>query len=370
MFVVTNRELDERGKTTGPDRFGKKLNSLGANELRMAEAVWKANRWTVTVVPDEATPKMKNEVGLASATNVTGGRYVARRVLGRINPERGKALGVKKLAPKGRNLLFFVHGFNNNMRAVLDRAHRLETLYGVEVVAFSWPANGGGVTGVSSYRSDKRDAKASIGALDRALHAMVRMLGEFNADQFLEIRRRAERKFKDDPEQRERFINHAISKSCPFTVNALFHSMGNYLYKHMVKSDSSEGKGLLFDNVVLAAADTNTENHADWVDRIRCRRRLYITINEDDQALGAARMKIGDEQKARLGHYPYALHSRQGVYVQFTGVPKVNDSHSYFEGDPVTKNPRIKKFFKEAFNGRRAESRLEYDTATNMYLFT
>ncbi len=30
----------------------------------MAEAVWKANRWTVTVVPDEATPKMKNDVGL------------------------------------------------------------------------------------------------------------------------------------------------------------------------------------------------------------------------------------------------------------------------------------------------------------------
>ena len=39
----------------------------------------------------------------------------------------------------------------------------------VEVVSFSWPANGGGAWGVASYKSDKRDALNSTGALDRCI---------------------------------------------------------------------------------------------------------------------------------------------------------------------------------------------------------
>ena len=111
--------------------------------------------------------------------------------------------------------------------------------------------------------------------------------------------------------------------------------MANYLYKHLLKSGSSEGAGLLFDNVILAAADTNNEDHALWVDRIRCRRRVYITINEDDRALAVSRMKSGEEQKARLGHYSFGLDSQQGVYVQFTDVRGVGDSHAYFEGETM-----------------------------------
>ena len=369
MFIVTNRELDDGKKKTGADRFGKKLNREGANELRMAKVVKRAGDWKVTIIPDTLTPDLKREVGLEGETGVVyGGQYVARSVLARVNPTRARAIGVKKVASKGRNLLLFVHGFNNDMTDILERARQLERLYGVEVLAFSWPANGGG-TGVASYKSDKRDAKASIGALDRTLEGVLRRLAEFNAGPLDAIRARAETTFPGDAERRERFISRASNEWCPFTINALFHSMGNYLYKHLLKSDSSQGTGLLFDNVVLASADANNENHAEWVDRIRVRRRLYITINEDDHALAAARAKSGDEQKARLGHYPYDLHSRQGVYVQFTDEPAVGTSHAYFEGEPATENERIKKFFKEALNGSRAESRLDYDSGTNMYWF-
>lgn len=370
MFIVTNREVDEKEKKE-IDRFGKKLNPLGANELRTAEAVRTKDGWTVTILPDEITEEMKAEVGLEDVgVTVHSGKYVARRVLARVNPGRARDIRVRDVAESGKNLLLFVHGYNNNIEAVLNRAHSFETLYGVEVLSFSWPANGGGVRGAASYKSDKRDAKASIGALDRVLGYMQNMLAEFNKSFVDTVTADAAAKFGDsDPEGRESYINTMIGTGCPFTVNAIFHSMGNYLYKHLLRSGSSEGTGLLFDNVVLAAADTNNEDHASWVDRIRCRRRLYITINEDDKALAASRLKSGDEQKARLGHYSYGLDSRQGVYVQFTGVPGVGDSHAYFEGREAAENAEIKTFFNEALNGKRAENRLDYDSATNMYLF-
>lgn len=371
MFIVTNREVHDDGKRTGVERFGKKLNPEGANELRMAEVGRRNRRWKITILPNEMTPEMMDEVGLRAdeLEDLYSSRYVARRIFGRVNPTRARELGVKNVATKGRNLLFFVHGFNNNMEDVLGRARALERLYGVEVVAFSWPANGGGARGVASYKSDKRDAKASIGALDRTLERLLRRLAEFNAAHRRDIRARGAADFPGDAERRERFVSRAYTESCPFTINALFHSMGNYLYKHLLKSGSSEGTDLLFDNVVLASADTNNENHADWVDRVRLRRRLYITINEDDSALAAARAKSGDEQKARLGHYPYDLHSRQGVYVQFTGETAVGTAHAYFEGEAPTGNTKIKKFFKGALNGARVESMLDYDAGTNMYLF-
>jgi hypothetical protein len=128
------------------------------------------------------------------------------------------------------------------------------------------------------------------------------------------------------------------------------------------------GRQLLFDNVTLVAADANNEGHPEWVDRINCRSRIYITINEDDRALMASRMKTGSEQKARLGHYPFNLNSEKAVYVNFTDVPKVGDSHAYFEGDAL-KNVAIRKFFRKAFNGDRAEEDLTYYPARRYHTF-
>ena len=374
MFIVTNREVDDHNEKKGVERFGKKLNPNGALELRMAEASKQKGGWSVNILPDVLTPKLKKEVGLQAGGTVYASQYVARKLLSRVNPARAKKLKIPgtSLQKKGRNFLPFIHGFNNDMKAVLERAHNLERLYDVEVLAFTWPANGGGLSGVASYKSDKRDAKASTGALDRVLEYVQKILQSFNQEAIDLVREEARIKYPDDPEKQNRYIATVVDKDCPVTVNAMFHSMGNYLYKHLLLSSSSEGSGLIFDNVVLVAADANNAEHALWVDRIRCRSRVYVTINEDDKALSVSRMKTGDDQQARLGHYLYGLDSKQGVYVNFTDVRGVGNSHAYFEGDTIKRNPRIKRFFHEAFNGRRAElvANLNFDAATNMYRFS
>src|SRR5262249_13846718 len=126
-----------------------------------------------------------------------------------------------------------------------------------------------------------------------------------------------------------------MMKDCPFTLNLVLHSMGNYIYKNYMNSTTYSGGKLVFDNVVLAAADANNPGHAAWVDKIQCRRRVYITINENDIALRASRMKAGEEQQARLGHWPFELNAQKAIYVNFTAARGVGDSHAYFEGKPV-----------------------------------
>lgn len=365
MFLITNRNVHE--KKTGPDALGSKANPLGPNELRLAEATKEAGKWRVSILPDVCTPAMIRSAGIKPKKDAQGkdvpiyaSRYVAYKLLLQL-----KALQKKKGSPPA--LAFFVHGYNNDVEAVLDRAREFEKLYGVEVVAFSWPADGGGLSGTMSYLSDKRDALTSVGAFDRAIIKMDEYLTEMNKERVTKIEAKATASHGDNADEWDGDFTRAMMRECPFTLNLILHSMGNYVFKSYMSSSTYSWNRLVFDNVIMAAADANNPDHVEWVDRIQCRKRVYVTINENDIALRASRMKAGEEQKARLGHWPYGLESRRAVYVNFTGARGVGDSHAYFEGKPVEKNPNVRKFFDLALNGAVAEDGLDYDVARNMY---
>jgi len=239
------------------------------------------------------------------------------------------------------------------------------------VLVFSWPADGGGAKGVASYKSDKRDARASTGALDRVLGKLNDALHSIHVDHEKRVTRIADERYGDDAAAWDEFYTTESVKWCPFTINLVLHSMGNYLFKCLVQPSIYHGQELIFDNVVLVAADTNSDDHAAWVSKIPARKRVFVTINEDDFALKASRMKMGEHQKARLGHYLFELNAGNAIYVNFTNAKKVGKIHGYFEGEPIT-NPKVKTFFKHALNGSEAETllRLPYNSARNTYDFS
>lgn len=355
MFIVTNRMVNEQGKTPS-EIFGEKP-AEGPNELRLAEARRQGKQWQLDLLPDQITAEMAASVGLDPDLPHPASAYVARKLLERC---AGTGSTAKQKLKTGKHLLLFVHGFNNDLDDVLERAAGLEARYGVEVLCFSWPANGGGARGVLSYKSDKRDALASAGALDRVLEKMKGLLDEFNGQYVTQLEEKAQKKFADNGEAWDRYFAKEVNKRCPFTINLLLHSMGNYLFKHLLGSTTYHANQLLFDNIIMAAADTNNELHAQWVDRIQCRNRLYITINERDGALMASRMKMGEQQKARLGHYTRRLDARTATYVDVTNQPHVGDSHAYFEGDALA-NEKVLRFFHTVFNGGTGESAELFD---------
>jgi esterase/lipase superfamily enzyme len=354
MYIVTNRKVDPSG--IGLKKLGSTISGKGPNELRLAQATRTGKEWTITVLPDKMTAAMKREVDVPDKGDVFSSRYVAKQVLNLVHE-------------KNRAVVIFVHGYNNDIEDVLERADGISRNYNVEVIPFSWPANGGGVLNISgtlSYKRDKRDALASVGALNQVLAKFQEILDETDRETMHRITALAHRRYPRRAEMRDRFIAEKAERECNLRISLMLHSMGNYLFKHLLKSSVYEGTRLLFDNVLLVAADTNNKNHAQWVDKIQCRNRVYITINENDKALRVSRIKAGEEQQARLGHYTYNLNSQQAVYVNFTRTAKVGDSHAYFEGVPI-ENDRVRRFFAAALNGETAEIGLPYDESTRMY---
>jgi esterase/lipase superfamily enzyme len=239
----------------------------------------------------------------------------------------------------------------------------------VNVIPFTWPANGGGARGVLSYKSDKRDARASAGALERCIVKMQQYLRDLTEDVRHKCHVESSKAHPEDVERRDALYAKLLEKRCPFTVNLMAHSMGNYVLKQSVKSTLSDATRLLFDNIVLVAADTNSNRHPEWVDRLHCRGRIFVCINEEDNALAASRMKSGEEQLVRLGHSLHGLDSRRATYVDFTGASYVGSSHAYFEGKAADRNESVKEFFSGALSGERAEEGLRFNAAWNTYEF-
>ncbi|NEQ49603.1 MAG: alpha/beta hydrolase [Leptolyngbya sp. SIO3F4] len=314
MYVITNRILQP---TDAPEeRFGATFNRMGPNELRLAEAQKVGDSWQVEILDDRVT--YNGEQMWAS--------------------EAAFLTAQKRMCQNHTDALFFVHGFNTDFRDALESAYSIEQEYNLEVILFSWPSNGGGaIEGLASYQDDKRDAALSIGALDRCFEKLAGYFMKY-ADQ-----------------------------ACKRRFNLAMHSMGNYLFKRLLSSSIYQGETLLFDNIVMLAADVNNEGHAEWVDRVRFRNRLFITINEDDAALLASKALAGEEQKARLGHWSRNLSARNATYLDFTDSANIQAHHNYFTDDSALRNERIKEVFQRAFSGEKAERDLTFDAGTGAY---
>lgn len=363
MFLVTNRVISQ-GNTIKV--FGDTPSPQGPNELRLVEVVKKSNKdseWQVKPVADklEAAEVKKlaktHHLKIDTSAKWHGSLGVACQLFAQAKKEN-------------KSILFFVHGYNNDVDDVLKAAEQLETLYNLIVVPFTWPANGGGaVSGTASYLSDKADARASSGAFNRfveKVHFFHSLLAEAN---LTAIQKQVNEKYanKDNPMAAAALYSELVDKACKVKINLLCHSMGNYLLKHSLMTSDNATSDLVFDNINLVAADTNNQNHASWLDTIDVRNRIHVVINEDDAALKASRVKPGKEQRARLGHYLKALNSDRAVYIDVSDCDGVGCEHSYYKGEAVEDNASLKALFNDLFNGNRVEKRLNYFAADNYF---
>ncbi len=128
VYVITNRNLlvsDFQPFSKEPKEvFGSKPNEEGPNEVRLFEAKRVNNKWRTALVPDIASSDEAKEIAWCDTNEpVYGSHLVAQRVVEQARTEK-------------RNILLFVHGYNNDIHDVLDRAEHIEQLYGVIVVPF------------------------------------------------------------------------------------------------------------------------------------------------------------------------------------------------------------------------------------------
>lgn len=261
IFVVTNRAF-RKDKATGSYRLLDSPNSKGTKELRVFEASPVrdgSEDWRIDPISDRPRHRDFQAAGVEPAQGRR--RYRASDLVA--------ARLVARLKSGNKNLVAFIHGYNNTVGDALRRARRLAQRYSVEVLVFSWPANGGGdsffetLHGKASYLADKSDARSSTDALDRALSRLQAQLTELNE----RVRQQAEAEAgRAEPDnlaaRREHIVQRLRERACPFRLTLLAHSMGNYLLKKtLLTSDERLSAGVTFDNVILKAADTNHAEH-------------------------------------------------------------------------------------------------------------
>lgn len=315
MFLFTNRNFIEGQQ--GFKQFGDRVNPMGPNELRVVQAVKKSGKWSVELLDE-------TKVSLSASERTRLGLSPQEPAL----PSHRAALDtVDEAVKQQRNLVVFIHGYSNSMEDVVNRCEELTKNYGVEVLAFSWPTDSGGLP-MPRYKSDKMDARASAGAVERTLNKLKVCWSKLLANK---------------PDTR---------------VTLFLHSMGAYLYENLMRVGDPSGHAFLFDNIVMVAPDCNSKDHATWIDKIKVKSRVFVCINERDQALRISEDMHGSDQLERLGQHLLELNSKRAHYINFTDAPRVRSLHSYFEGQPL-KNKHVKSFFKSAFNGDLAENTIK-----------
>ncbi|PCH66359.1 MAG: hypothetical protein COC12_13220 [Rhodobacteraceae bacterium] len=213
--------------------------------------------------------------------------------ISRINRE------LAKLAPKDRNILFFVHGYNNTVSDSLLR-----------IAQFSEDTEFRGVPVLFSWASAAR-AGRYVYDLNSALIARPRILE-----------------------------TAAVLRRTNARGLSLFaHSMGAFLtMEAMVQAQLSgqykQNVGLL-DNVMLAAPDIDLDLFKTQLALLpRENRNIFVFISRDDKALGFVRLLSGGVVRAGAA----SEDDLAGLGVTIIDLSKVDDSfsgtHSKFAGSP------------------------------------
>ena len=363
MYLITNRNLS--ADEGGAEIFESITNREGPNNLRIVEITGRGRRIRARVLED-VLPRDRVTALMRTYNLQVDLDTVQYRSL------ELACLLFSRARREGKHILFYVHGYNNDVEDIIASARLLESTYrNLLVVPFSCPAKGGGaLSGTANYIDDKRDARASSGALDRVFEHIRRLhLLLLEAQNAALWSRAMSHHGENLMATRSEFV-YAQADECNVTINLLCHSMGNYVLKYATFPGGSHIRRLIFDNVCLVAADTQNQQHAAWVEKIEARGGVYVIINEKDHALQWARRKPGDEQRARLGHYLKALNASNATYIDVTSARGVGDDHSYFKGEPVANNPKLKRLFQKLFTGDRPErytSQLTYAADVNAY---
>jgi esterase/lipase superfamily enzyme len=278
-------------------------------------------------------PSNPNEVTYGTAfvndANLTADTIGAITSIQTIGKGQFSQSAIDDLSDPGRNLLVFIHGFDNSFENAITRAafnqqwFAASGLQGAEtsVVAFSWPSRGKLISlpfPSAAYRRDQTTAGQS------GLHLMT-----FFANL-------------------EPIITSARAKGN--RVFLLAHSMGNWALQAAVESWFTHGNGdaLLFDEVILAAADEiynsfefGPTGRLSALDRLSRRVSVYAS-NEDAVLdismainLGAKRLgQDGPHDRSNTDRFPPAKYRT----VQCGGFRdyriNLGSSHQYYRRSP------------------------------------
>lgn len=181
--------------------------------------------------------------------------------------------------------LFFIHGFNTDLKGVQEAFERLNSRYVNDpkspvkhVIIFTWPGMNPAIP--IHYFDDKKDAIRSGEALARGIEKVIRFFKEFLVNS------------GHDP--------------CDRTIHFMVHSMGHRVLKHMMQELRNSRTPLpdIFGEIFLMAADIEYdifEPGETFPSLIDLGKRVHVYFHQKDRVLDIS--KYTKNFSNRLGRY-------------------------------------------------------------------
>lgn len=291
-----------------------------------------AEDWT-SYGTDIVAPSDPSQITYATAfvdnTDLTADTTGAIQSIENVSTGRFSQSAIDDLSNPGRNLLVFIHGFDNSFEAAITRAAFNREWFAASgvaaadttVVAFTWPSLGKLISFPLPWEDYKKDQTM---AGQSGLHIMSFFA---NLQPLLTQARRAGSR-----------------------VFLLTHSMGNYALQAAVQSWFAHGNGdaALFDEAVLAAADERYDTF-DFPEPgrlsslYRLTSHISIYFSDADQVLkvselvnlGAERLgQDGPDNRHDTTRFPPSLY-RMVDCTGFTDYDRTFEySHQYYRRSP------------------------------------
>lgn len=301
--------------------------------------------WTTRFTPYGTT------LSLARVARSGGGWRLQDAAVDVADAVAGPAL--RKVFAADRPVLVYVHGNNNTPAALFERCERLERLYDVEVVGFSWPSegrlfDGSGLAAVEALAPQSFTEGEIAGVTEQAL--LTQQPGIAGVKQRYH---QAKVNAVQSVQAFERFANllalaRLSAARQPYTVAA--HSLGAYLLQQSLGHTGAATALGAAQNIVLLAPCCASAGHRTWLQLLHPAGQVVVTVNQGDSVLLGAR--LADRNEAKLGSEPGPKLVEQWVryaHVEGGGLDLIG--HSYFAQNPMPDG--LLRLFKRVFSSQR-----------------
>ena len=222
------------------------------------------------------------------------------------------------------NWVVFVHGDAKTLEESIYRGLKIQHLYNVNVLIYSWPSHDPNLNGIKNFKRSQLHVSES-------LNHFVEVL-EFT--------------------QLFREINPSFLKTKKMSL--FIHSLGNLYVQQMINSKLEGGLSEnLFDNIILNSAAVNQKNHKQWVEKLNIQKQLFIISNKNDFNLKGVHLFTSDGKQ--LGEKITPPFANNAIYMNFNKTigfkfPTAN-THTYFIGKMTNRNLNLKTFYNCILHG-------------------
>lgn len=240
----------------------------------------------------------------------------------------------------GKPWVFFVHGNNQTLNKNLKKCFDLRKLYGVNVLAFSWPSTHyGKIRNIAAFFPLKPTITGNIGKY------VKRKLKQYG-----KARKNAGLSAQDLASSLMLFKSAVAGTNV--TTNFICHSLGHRVLKLSSEYQDLSNSMEPFGKVLLHQADEDNSNHKDWVLPIGKGENTVVTTNKKDKVLLLSNIyNHRSKENQRLGNVPKNDEASPPTYKDFTGVKKIGLSgHTAFLTEHKD-NPEVYSYFKSVIAG-------------------